>query len=62
MFSTRKRMSGEKVLRLRWVSYTVTPSHRYSPGRISLVASCKRAMVTSLPFAFPAHHEPHAGI
>src|SRR5215207_2212362 len=48
MFTTRKRMSGWKVLRLRWTSYTVTPSHRYSPGAISLVTSCERTMVTSL--------------
>src|SRR5215216_4658690 len=48
MFTTRKRMSGWKVLRLRWTSYTVTPSHRYSPGGISLVTSCERTMVSSL--------------
>src|SRR5918999_2507650 len=62
MFTTRKRMSGWKVLRLRWTSYTVTPSHRYSPGGISLVTSCERTMVTSLPFALPAHHGPLAAI
>src|SRR5215212_2051035 len=60
MFSTRKRMSGWKVLRLRWTSYTVTPSHRYSPGGISLVTSCERTMVNSLPFALPAQHELRA--
>src|SRR5215216_5586362 len=48
MFSTRKRMSGWKLLRLRWMSYTVMPSHRYSPGGISLVTFCARATVTSL--------------
>src|SRR5215208_143758 len=47
MFTSRKRMSGWKVLRLMWTSYTVTPSHRYSPGGISLVTSCERTMVTS---------------
>src|SRR5215211_5845557 len=62
MFTTRKRMSGWKVLRLRWTSYTVTLSHRYSPGSISLVISCERTMVSSLPFALPAHHEPLAAI
>src|SRR5215207_6942943 len=62
MFTTRKRMSGWKVLRLRWTSYTVTPSHRYSPGGISLVTFCERTMVSSLPFALPAHHEPLAFI
>src|SRR5829696_6892671 len=60
MSTIRKRMSGWKVLRLRWMSYTVTPSHRYSSGGISLVTSCERATVTSLPFALPAHHEPLA--
>src|SRR5215212_1156185 len=58
MFTTLKRMSGWKVLRLRWTSYTVTPSHRYSPGEISLVNSCEGTMVISLP----AHHEPLAAI
>src|SRR5918997_1591303 len=58
---------SEAYVRVEGFTVEVDVVHRHalasvSPGGISLVTSCERTMVTSLPFALPAHHEPLVAI